>query len=380
MGNSGGHVLFLGLLLSFIGCSVQETDKQESWLWTGFVKVDSLNPILEPAGIQTFKCPIENREIAWESRNVLNPSAVIKDGKIHLLYRAQDRTGTSRIGMAISKDGLNFERLPMPVFYPSEDDMKEYEWNYLKRSGSDYDRECVSCLFDGVEDPRVVSHPEGGYVMTYTAYDGKTARLALATSQDLISWTKHGLVLSDSLYKDHWSKSGAIITERVGDQMIATKISGQYWMYFGDKQFHMAASSNLIHWIPLTDKESGKLISVLHPRPGFFDSRLVEPGPYAQLNDNGVRLIYNASNASNHNDPSLPIYTYAAGQALFDASNPLKLIDRTQTYFIKPDKSYEKIGEVNEVCFVEGLVPHEDRWFLYYGTADTRIAVAVAGQ
>ncbi|MFZ9046664.1 MAG: glycoside hydrolase family 130 protein [Cyclobacteriaceae bacterium] len=380
MGNSGSHVLFLGFLLSFIGCSVQETDKQESWLWTGFVKVDSLNPILEPAGIQTFKCPIENREIAWESRNVLNPSAVIKDGKIHLLYRAQDRTGTSRIGMAISKDGLNFERLPTPVFYPSEDDMKEYEWNYLKRSGSDYDRECVSCLFDGVEDPRVVSHPEGGYVMTYTAYDGKTARLALATSQDLISWTKHGLVLSDSLYKDHWSKSGAIITERVGDQMIATKINGQYWMYFGDKQFHMAASSNLIHWIPLTDKESGKLISVLHPRPGFFDSRLVEPGPYAQLNDNGVRLIYNASNASNHNDPSLPIYTYAAGQALFDASNPLKLIDRTQTYFIKPDKSYEKIGEVNEVCFVEGLVPHEDRWFLYYGTADTRIAVAVAGQ
>ena len=74
----------------------------------------------------------------------------------------------------------------------------------------------------------------------------------------------------------------------------------------------------------------------------------------------------------------MPIYTYAAGQALFDTTQPYKLIDRTNSYFIHPDKLYEKMGEVNEVCFVEGLVYFKKKWFLYYGTADSKIAVAIA--
>ena len=151
-------------------------------------------------------------------------------------------------------------------------------------------------------------------------------------------------------------------------------------MYFGDKQLRIATSENLIDWKPLIDDESGRLISVLNPRPGYFDSRLVEPGPYASITPQGIQLIYNASNAKNLNDPNLPIYTYAAGQALFAAEMPFKMIERSKTYFIKPDKPYEKVGEVNEVCFVEGLVPFKDRWYLYYGTADTRIAVAIAEQ
>jgi predicted GH43/DUF377 family glycosyl hydrolase len=104
---------------------------------------------------------------------------------------------------------------------------------------------------------------------------------------------------------------------------------------------------------------------------------LVEPGPYALYKDSGILLIYNASNANSNNDSALPDFTYAAGQALFDKNEPYKLIDRTESYFIHPDKDYEKVGEVNEVCFVEGLVYFKDQWFLYYGTADSKIAVAV---
>ena len=95
------------------------------------------------------------------------------------------------------------------------------------------------------------------------------------------------------------------------------------------------------------------------------------------LSEKGIHLIYNASNASNFNDPNLPIFTYAAGQALFDKNEPHKLIDRTPSYFIYQDIDYEKVGEVNEVCFVEGLVFFKEKWFLYYGTADSKIAVTV---
>jgi predicted GH43/DUF377 family glycosyl hydrolase len=69
---------------------------------------------------------------------------------------------------------------------------------------------------------------------------------------------------------------------------------------------------------------------------------------------------------------------YTAGQALFDAKNPVKLLDRSSEPFIRPTESYEKTGQyVNGTTFVEGLVPFNGKWFLYYGTADSRVGVAV---
>jgi len=88
-------------------------------------------------------------------------------------------------------------------------------------------------------------------------------------------------------------------------------------------------------------------------------------------------MIYNASNAKNLNDQELKMYTYAVGQALFDAQQPWKLLDRTDSYFIYPEDKFEIEGEVDQVIFVEGLVFHQNCYLLYYGTADSRIGVAV---
>ncbi|PKP43946.1 MAG: glycosidase [Bacteroidetes bacterium HGW-Bacteroidetes-13] len=372
---------FFVLLLISVGCKNESAQKLEfstkSWVMEGFQKADSINPILKPTAESKFVCPISGQEVAWEARNTLNPSAVVKDGKVYLFYRAQDPTGTSRIGLAISSDGLHFEKSPQPVFYPDNDDMKIYEWNLNKQAGIPQPKGCTTCYFDGVEDPRIVEREDGTYLMTYTAYDGKTARLALATSKDLVTWEKKGLAFNTEKYIDEWSKSGAIVCKKAGDKVIATKIDGKYWMYFGDTQLSIAYSDDLIHWTIAVNEENQNMISVLHPRPGYFDSRLVEPGPFALLQEAGILLIYNASNAANFNDSQLPKFTYAAGQALFDKENPVKLIDREASYFIHPDKDYEKIGEVNDVCFVEGLVFLNNQSFLYYGTADSKVAVAV---
>jgi len=353
-------------LLAFLisGCSgtpelVSPKGTVNNWALTGFEKADSINPILSPSADQLFTCPVSGKQVRWEERNVLNPTAVVKDGKVWLVYRAQDNEMTSRLGLAVSDDGLHFKKEPEPVFYPSDDSMKVYEWK------------------GGVEDPRIVESEDGTYVLTYTSYDGKTARLCLATSKDLRVWTKHGLVLKDEKYSNLWSKSGAIVSRLEGNRIIATKVSGKYWMYFGDTDLFIATSDDLIHWNAVENDESRKMISVLHPRPGYFDSRLVEPGPYALVHDDGILLIYNSSNAANNNDPVLPEFTYSAGQALFDSEYPYKLKSRMDTLFITPEKPYEITGEVNNVCFVEGLVFFRNMWFLYYGTADSKIAVAV---
>lgn len=325
-----------------------------------FIKVDSVNPILV-AGSNTFQCPILKKEIKWEEKDVFNPAAVVRDGKVWMLYRAEDNigkfAGTSRLGLAISDDGLHFKKESEPVFYPDNDSLKIYEWE------------------GGVEDPRIVEREDGKYIMTYTSYDGETARLMLATSNDLRKWDKHGIVLKGR-YKNKWSKSGAIVAKQVNEKIIAHRINGKYWMYFGDTDLFMATSDDLINWKPL--EENGKLKKVLSPRSGYFDSRLVESGPYALVKDRGILLIYNGMNLDSAKlDPTLPPGAYCGGQALFSHDDPTKVIKRLEQNFIMPDKPYEVTGQVNRVCFLEGMVPFRNKWFLYYGTADSKIAVAM---
>ena len=91
---------------------------------TNFVKVDSVNPILVPTKNLAFDCPILGESIEWEGKNVLNPAAFVKEGKVYLRYRVQDENMTSRLGLVISEDGLHFEKQGEPIFYPDNDSMK----------------------------------------------------------------------------------------------------------------------------------------------------------------------------------------------------------------------------------------------------------------
>lgn len=349
--------LFLSCVLLTVMSCTEKKDKP-SWAMLPFVKIDSVNPILSP-GSAEFLCPILKTKVKWEEKDVFNPAAVIRHDTVFLLYRAEDVigkfAGTSRIGVAYSVDGVHFVRRKEPVFFPDEDAMKIYEWE------------------GGVEDPRIIEREDGLYVLTYTAYDGKLARLCLATSLDLIHWTKQGLVLNGP-YTDSWSKSGAIIGKQVGEKIVATKLQNKYWMYFGDTDLFIATSEDLVHWQPVED--GGKLKRVLRPRSRFFDSRLVESGPYALITEQGVLLLYNGMNHDSEGDPSIAKGAYCSGQALFDLNDPTHLIDRLEKDFLRPDKKYETEGQVNQVCFIEGMVPFKGKWFLYYGTADSRIAVA----
>jgi predicted GH43/DUF377 family glycosyl hydrolase len=225
----------------------------------------------------------------------------------------------------------------------------------------------------------VVQDEIGQYYLTYTSYDGDKARLMIASSKDLYHWNKHGLVFSKAFngkYINHWSKSGSIVCKYEKGSAIAVKINGVYWMYWGDTDIFLASSVDLINWTPLETNEN-KLLTVFGPRKGKFDSDLVEPGPPAMLTEDGILLMYNSRNVLAKGDTSLAEHTYSASQILLDAKDPSKVIDRMVTYFLRPDKPYEITGQVNQVCFIEGLVNFKDRWYLYYGTADSKIAVAV---
>jgi len=282
-------------------------------------------PVLSPEGS------------AWESAGTFNPAVIGYNGKFVMLYRAQDAAGTSRLGYAESSDGTHFTRRPEPVLSP----------------------EAVYEKDGGVEDPRLQKFG-GTYYLTYTGYNKKDAQLCLATSRDLIHWDRKGVLLPP--YKGNWNKgwtkSGAIVPE---------KINGKYWMYWlgtaADKtdQMGISYSSDLLHWTEATETP------VLPRRAGNFDSRVVEPGPPPILTPSGIVLIYNGA------DDQL---VYRTGVAIFDRADPRKLLSRTDQPIFVPEKEWEKVGQVPNVVFVEGMARAGKRWLFYYGAADKYVGIA----
>ena len=293
---------------------------------------------------------ISPRGATWESAGTFNPAVIFvpskntenfEGGRFVMLYRAQDTSGTSRLGYAESADGTHFTRRPDPVLSP--------EYDYEKDGG--------------VEDPRLVLI-NGTYYLTYTGYNKRDAQLCLATSHDLIHWERKGIILP--AYKGNWNvrwtKSGAIVGE---------KIEGHYWMYWlgtgADKtdQMGLSYSDDLVHWTEAMNKP------VLPSRPGMFDARVVEPGPPPILTSQGIVLIYNG--ADDH-------LVYRTGVAIFDRHDPRKLLSRTDEPIFGPEKDWEKLGQVPNVVFVEGMSMSRkgDRYFFYYGGADKYIGLAEA--
>ena len=361
-------IFILIIITALFSCNnpspaTNDAKENKNWTLLPFVKADDANPILIPDSSAIFNCPIIGK-VKWEEKDVFNPAAVIRHDTVFLLYRAEDKigkyAGTSRIGIAWSTDGLHFTKHPVPVLYPGNDSLKKYEWE------------------GGCEDPRIVEDENGIYYLTYTAYDGDKARLMVASSQDLYHWKKHGLpFLYHHRWQDiGWSKSGSIVSNYKNGTPVAQKINGKYWMFWGDTDIFGATSDDLIHWTPEINGDD-TYTTFVQPRQGKFDSDLVEPGPPAMVTDSGILLMYNSRNVRTKGDTTLAEHTYSASQILFDKNNPRKELHRMDTYFIKPDKPYEISGQVNQVCFIEGLVKYKGKWFLYYGTADSKIAVAV---
>jgi lysophospholipase L1-like esterase len=160
--------------------------------------------------------------------------------------------------------------------------------------------------------------------------------------------------------------------------LIAAKISGRYWMYWGEGSIKLATSDDAIHWVPVEDMH-GNLVELLRPRPGHFDSTFPETGPPPVQTNAGIVMLYNGKNAEEGGDPSLGPNAYAAGEALFEASNPAHLLTQTDKPVLKPELPYEKTGQYAAgTTFAEGLVFFRGKWFLYYGCADSLVAVATA--
>jgi predicted GH43/DUF377 family glycosyl hydrolase len=332
---AGSHIVIcISLVMVLRAATTQVTLPFGTWTRI------SDTPILSPEGD------------GFESAGTFNPTVAKYDGKFVMLYRAQDHQGKSSLGYATSNDGVHFVRRPEPVLVAEA----SYETG------------------GGVEDPRLVKIGDTFY-LTYTGYNNQggrgihatgpthgDAQLCMATSTDLIHWKRQGVIMPAYRGKWNvgWTKSGAIVPK---------KINGKYWMYYladgaqQPTQMSIAQSNDLVHWTDVLDHP------VLASRPKMFDSQVVEPGPAPIITQSGIFLIYNGADDNS---------VYRTGWVLFDKRDPTKVVARAEQPIFEPVHEWEKVGQVPNVVFVEGMVRDRERWLFYYGGADKYIGVASA--
>jgi predicted GH43/DUF377 family glycosyl hydrolase len=360
------RIFYLLFLLLTLGCANNVSTK---WDFKSFYK-PAENPVLKADSTFTFIDPIKKESVKWQKADVFNPAAIVRNNKVYLLYRSEDNSDailggrTSRIGLATSEDGLHFTKYPTPVLYPDSSKFMQYDYP------------------GGCEDPRIVQMEDSLYVLAYTSWNYKIARLSIAVSRDLIHWEKKGPAFAKAnsgKFLDIWSKSGSIITKKVGDRMIVAKINGRYGMYWGENFVNLALSDNLTDWYP-TLNENGELKALISPRKNKFDSSLTECGPPSIITDEGIVLFYNGKNSEGEDSEiKIPKGTYSVGKVVFDINNPERVISRSDTCLLKPTLPHEVSGQYKAgTTFSEGLVYFHEKWFLYYGTADSFVGVAIS--
>jgi len=303
------------------------------------------NPILKPT---------KNK---WEYLKVYNPGAIYYQDKYHLFYRAVGKSGISSIGHTVSSDGEKFERNKSPLLKPE-----------------------LEIETRGLEDPRI-SRVGNKFFLTYTAYDGQTARLCLMTSPDLKAWKRHNEIFpnwdsgragefllpwdpaqANHKAKHHWLKAGAIFPER---------LNGKYWLFFGDRLVWYATSENGINWVPEYEP-------LLKPRHKHFDSVHVEIGPPPIRTKQGWLVLYHGVDES---------ITYRLGYLLLDLHNPLKILKRSKLPIFEPREDYELGGQIDitqnkdylpQVIFCNGAILEKNILRIYYGAGDSVICTATA--
>jgi predicted GH43/DUF377 family glycosyl hydrolase len=376
----------------------------QSWVIGPFFR-PSEAPVIEPNKFYYFTDPISREKTFWDAGHTFNPAATISPGgDVAVIFRAEDDSGkdvigghVSRLGLALSTDGLSFTVEGAPVLTMADDDQKENEYP------------------GGVEDPRIVIAPDGTYVMTYTqwARDKGHCTVGIATSKSLEIWKKWGPAFGNAVDGQHNQlnyKSAGILTELHNGRVRAVRLHGKYWMYWGEVHIHLATSTDLIHWTPVLDTKTGMPQVIMSARPGHFDSGFPEVGPPPLLTKKGIVLIYNGKNSTAGEagakntqvadkaatsavngatvdsadaplagDPKIRPGAYSIGEALFSSSDPAKLLDRTEHPILTPVWPYERNGQYAAgATFAEGLVAFQGQWLLYYGAADSVVGVARA--
>lgn len=286
-----------------------------------------------------------NIENIWETASCYNAAAIKMDNKVHLFYRSTDKNSNGRecsnylnyIGHAVSTNGIDFIRDKEYILGPIEDSQEGR----------------------GCEDPRVTKIDDT-YYMLYTGYGARydgDFKICMASSDDLVNWTKHGVILDES------NKDAALFPLKIdGEYVLLHRRHPNIWISF---------SKDLKKW------DRHKIIAKIDDSSSWEDNKIGIAGP-PFLTNRGYVLIYHGVSKKETNFEGRGRYKqYALGIMLLDKDDPTKVIYRQKDPILVPELSWERHdGYVPNVVFSCGQVIMGDELFVYYAGADKALGIA----
>lgn len=281
----------------------------------------------------------------WECYNVFNPSVIYHNGLFHMHYRAQGLDWVSRLGYAVSQDGIHWNRMRRPVLSPID--------------GSDS---------RGIEDPRVVEI-DGVFYMTYTAYgrdyrgQGEPTHLGggilpmVARSENLITWERIGPIVVGEDNKDH--------------VLFPRKIKGRYAaLHRRWPHVWIAYSADLATW------PQDEMAAIYGPRAeNWWDGTSVGSNGVPIETEHGW-LCLNHGYTVVHQEGGAITRVYRLGVILLDLEDPTRVLARPSEPIFWPEEIWELRGDVPNVVFNNANVVVDGLVYAYYGGADHVIGLA----
>jgi len=270
--------------------------------------------------------------------SVFNPGAtLLPDGTTLLLCRVEDRRGLSHLTVARSVNGIdNWQIDSRPTLAADPINFPEELW--------------------GVEDPRITYVEElKKYAIVYTAYTRDGPGVSLALTEDFSQFERLGVIMAPE------DKDAALLPQRIDGQwaLIHRPVSApraHMWISF---------SENLYHW-------GGHKLMLEARRGAWWDANKIGLSPPPIQTPKGWLVIYHGVRQTAAGA------IYRLGLALFDLMNPEVCLKRGDEWIFGPEETYERRGDVDNVVFPCGttIAPDGDTVRLYYGAADTSIAMA----
>lgn len=278
----------------------------------------------------------------WPYRvnSVFNAGATIFEDKVLLLVRVEDMRGFSHLCKAVSSDGYtNWKIDKEPCLSPKTDDFPEEKY--------------------GIEDPRIVKlEMDNHYAVVYTSFSESGPSVSLATTEDFKTFKRYGVIMLPD------DKDAAIFPRKFNDKWILLHRPSPR-SYLTGAHIWMSYSPNLKHW--------GESSILIPARKGsWWDAHKIGLGPQPVETPEGWLIIYHGAR------PTAAGTLYRLGLALLDLDDPSKIIKRCDEWVFGPNEVYERMGDVPDVTFPCGVVLKGDELIMYYGAADSTMAIATA--
>ncbi|MES3032127.1 MAG: hypothetical protein V4699_02715 [Patescibacteria group bacterium] len=309
------------------------------------LKRSKKNPIIEPTSHRY-----------WESKATFNPTALLHDGKVHIIYRAIGDSDNSVLGYAGSHDGFTIsDNFSNPVYF-----------HFI---GRDKDKSLPSISYSsgggwggGCEDPRLTLIGDKAY-MLYTAFDGwGSVRIALT------------FISLDDFIAKRWNWKEPVLISPPGEihknwVLFPEKIKGQYAI------LHSLSPKIMIDYLDSLDELDGdNFIYSVHQGShlwGERDRMIRGVGPSPLKTKYGWLVLY-------HRMEKHDSHRYKLWAMILDMKDPTKILYNSSQPILEPDEWYENEGYKGGVVYSCGAVIKDGQLFVYYGGADKVSAVATA--